>query len=219
MHTLLLCTSYLSCSFPIRRAADIFKDADCLLLWSSDLLAGRLIRSASVARVCVAPAICVSSSWTTLYARVCVCVCGSTLSLPVKSSAVAPAVLEGYHLCVCVNVCFLASVPWTTRVPLSWPCTFESAPLSHVSTTWNIPTFTRRLTWALCGRPTLCSFHSASNSTHSLVTQITHWCFSTLPCLLPALSVSTCHWALCFISTWGDQNEGYWVRIWSEHTE
>lgn len=137
MHTFLLCTSYLSCSFPVRRAVDIFKDRR---LFS---IVKQWLASFSGSCMCSTCHLCVLE----LNHFVCTSVCGSTLSLPVKSSAVAPAVLEGYHLCVGVNVGFLASVPWTTRVPLLWLCTFESAPLSHVSTTWNIPTFTRRLTW------------------------------------------------------------------------
>lgn len=113
-NTLLLCTSYLSCSSPIVRVVDIFKDADWLLLWSSDLLAGWLIRSAPVACVCVAPAICVSSSWTTMYAGVCVCVYVAPRCHFLWSRLQLPRLCSKAITCVSVWMCaFLASAPWS----------------------------------------------------------------------------------------------------------
>lgn len=137
MHTLLLCTSYLSCSFPIRRPVDIFKDTDCLLLWSSDLLAGRLIRSASVARVCVAPAICVSSSWTTLYARVCVWLhavtsCESVCSCPGCARRLSP-------VCWCECVLFSErTVNQTCLDHLEHPDLHPEVDLGSVRTTHTV---------------------------------------------------------------------------------
>lgn len=170
-----------------------------------------------MACICVAPAICVSLSGATMCVRVCVCFRVTPRCHFLQSSLQLPWLcFEAITVCQCVCVIFSKHSVFThARVLFVWPRMFQSAPLP-VSRCHAVNLSTHLTSQpapsgpsARRGRPTLWSFHSLScfSYTPQWLESLTD--ASVLSLLLYSLSVSTCHWALCLISSGGEQNEGY----------
>lgn len=172
-----------------------------------------------MACICVAPAICVSLSGATVCAQVCMCVCacvtellhaatscevvfscpGCALRLSPSVSYVCVCLSTCVSACMCVRVCVLFSKDTMfahAHVLFVWPCMFQLAPLSlcvdPTQWIWAHFSFTLML-FILSPLP--------GDSNRSLMLQCALLSYS--------LSVSTCHWALCFISSGGEPNKGY----------
>lgn len=137
-------------------------------------------------RLCSTCHLCVLEWSHYVCTSVCACVCVSlgcsTLSLPVKSSSIAPAVLWGYHrLSVWVCVLFSQHTVCTPCSHVSWSCgrarfsqrlfPVSRTPRSESEHASNIPTFGRRTTHNVVFSFTLVLNTLPGDSNHSLMLQ------------------------------------------------
>lgn len=197
---------------PVLREADIFR-ALIEKQWLDSWLAGLADNKAcsSGLYLCSTCHLCVLE-WI-LQARACVCVSElyhAAISCEVSSNALA--VFWGYDR-LSLHGCVWASTPYA-RMHAFCPCDCAVSTSSHVLTARSESEHTSFKTCTLWPHhfnawSRHCGLFIHSRAFHTLPTDsdLSLMLQSSLPPLLYSFSVSTCHWALCFMS-----REESWMR-------
>lgn len=195
---------------PVLREADIFR-ALIEKQWLDSWLAGLADNKAcsSGLYLCSTCHLCVLEWILQARARVCVFQSYTTLPLPVKCLQMPWLCSEAMTVCHCMGVFEPAR-----RMHAFCPCDCAVSTSSHVLTARSESEHTSFKTCTLWPHhfnawSRHCGLFIHSRAFHTLPTDsdLSLMLQSSLPPLLYSFSVSTCHWALCFMS-----REESWMR-------